>query len=93
MTAIFYCRDTSKIDKTKCLLFWRSLFGTPVGFPGGSAVKNLPASAGDTGSILWLGRPLREVRGNPLQYPCLGDPMDRGASGYSPRGLKESDTT
>ena len=63
------------------------------GFLGGSAGKNLPASVGDTGSILWLGRSLGEVRGNPLQYSCLGDPIGRGASGYSPGGLKEWDTT
>ena len=79
MTAIFYCRDTSKIDKTKCLLFWRSLFGTPMGFPGGSAVKNLPAIAGDKGSVPKLGRSPGEGNGNPRQYSCLGNPMDRGA--------------
>ena len=46
------------------------------------AVKNLPASAGDirdTGSIPGLGRSPGEGNGNPLQYPCLENPMDRGA--------------
>ena len=45
-------------------------------------VKNLPASAGDTrdtGSIPGLGRSPGEGNGNPLQYPCLENPMDRGA--------------
>ena len=41
-----------------------------------------PASAGDAedmGSILWLGRAHGVGSGNPLQYSCLGNPMDRGA--------------
>ena len=48
------------------------------GFPGGSVVKNLPANAGDLGSIPGLGRPPGEGNDNPLQYSCLGNPMDRG---------------
>ncbi|XDA72749.1 hypothetical protein R6Z07F_003028 [Ovis aries] len=48
-------------------------------FPGGSGVKNQPANAGDTGSIPGLGISLGEENGNPLQYSCLGNPMDRGA--------------
>ena len=50
-----------------------------LGFPGVLVVKNLPASAGDLGSILGLGRSPREGNGSPLQYSCLGNPMDRGA--------------
>ena len=42
-------------------------------------VKNLPASSGDTGLIPGLGRSPGEGNGNPLQYSCLGNPMDRGA--------------
>ena len=44
-------------------------------------VKNLPASvgnAGDAGLIPGWGRSPGEGNGNPLQYSCLGDPMDRG---------------
>ena len=48
-----------------------------LGFAGGSAVKNLPANAGDAGSISVLGRSFEEGNGNPLQYSCLGNPMDR----------------
>ena len=41
-----------------------------VGFPGGSAVKNPPAHAGEAGSISELGRPPGGGNGNPLQYSC-----------------------
>ena len=47
--------------------------------PNGSVVKNPPAIAGDTGSIPGSGRCPREGKGNPLQYSCLGKPMDREA--------------
>ena len=48
------------------------------GFPGGSVVKNLPANAGDRGSVPGLGRSPGEGNDKPLQYSCLGNPMDRG---------------
>ena len=41
-------------------------------------VKNLSANAGDAASIPRLGRSPGEENGNPLQYSCLGNPMDRG---------------
>jgi len=50
--------------------------------PGGSVVKNPPANAGDTGdagSIPGSGRSPGEGNGNPRQYSCLGNLMDRGA--------------
>ena len=48
-------------------------------FLGGSMVKNLPANAGDAGSIPGLGRSPGEGNGNPLPYSCLENSMDRGA--------------
>ena len=42
-------------------------------------VKNLPANAGDAGLIPGSGRSLGEGHGNPLQYSCLKNPVDRGA--------------
>ena len=52
-------------------------------------VKNLPASAGDTGSTPGLGRFPGEGDSNPVHYSHLGNPMDRGAlAGYSPWGRK-----
>ena len=57
-------------------------------------VKNLPASAGDTGSISGLERSLREENGNSLQYFCLGNPMDRGDGQATVHGVaKEMNTT
>ena len=44
-----------------------------LGFPGGPMVQSLPANAGGVSLI-----PLRGGHGDPLQYSCLGDPMDRG---------------
>ena len=49
------------------------------GFPSGSLVKSRPANSGDAGLIPGLGRSPGEENGNPLQYSCLGNPMDRGA--------------
>ena len=51
----------------------------PMSFPGGSVVKNPPANAGDVVLIPGLGRSPGEGSGNPLQYPCMGNPIDRGA--------------
>ena len=42
-------------------------------------VKNLACSAGDQGSIPGSGRSPGEGNGHPLQYSCLGNPMDRGS--------------
>ena len=64
------------------------------GFPSGSVVKNMPANAGDLGSIPGLGRSPGGGHGNPLQYSCLGNPHgQRSLEGYSPQGSKESDRT
>ena len=65
-----------------------------MGYPGGSVVKNPPANAGDSGSIPGLGRSPGEGTGNPLQYSCLENFMDRGAWQARVHGVtKESDTT
>ena len=59
----------------------------------GSAVKNPSASAGDTGSIPGSGRSPGEGNGNPLQYSCPENLMDRGAWRAPVRRITESDTT
>ena len=48
------------------------------GFPCGAVVKNMPATSGDMGSIPGPGRSPGEGNGNPFQYFCLENPMDRG---------------
>ena len=56
-------------------------------------VKNSPANTGDTrdaGSIPGLGRPPRVGNGNPLQYSCLKNPMDRGAWQATVHGVAKS---
>ena len=61
-------------------------------FPGGSVVKNLPANAGDMGSIPALGRSAGGGNNNPLQYSCLGNPMDRAAWWATVHGITKSRT-
>ena len=65
------------------------------GFPGGSVLKNLPADAGDArdaGPIPGWGRSPGGGNGNPLQYSCLGSPMDRGAWWAAVHGVAKSQT-
>ena len=62
---------------------------------GGSMVKNLPANAGDTrdvSSIPRSGRSPGGGNGNPLQYSCLEDSMDRGAWQATVQGVTKSRT-
>ena len=55
-------------------------------------LKNLPANAGDPGSIPGLGRSPGGGHGNPLQYSCLQNPMDRGAWWATVHGVTKSQT-
>ena len=67
-----------------------------MGFSGGTVVKNYPANAGgtrDTGSVPGSRRSLGEGNGSPLEYFCLKNPMDRGASWATVHGITESDMT
>ena len=66
-----------------------------MGFPGGSMVKNPPANAGDTGdsgSVTGLGRSPGVGNGNPLQYSCLENSIDRGAWWPTVHGVAKSQT-
>ena len=62
----------------------RWLSGKESAFNGGDA--------GDVGLILGLGRSSGGGNGNPLQYSCLENPMDRGASQATVHGVKKSQT-
>ena len=55
-------------------------------------VKNPPTNAEDSSSIPGLGRSPGEGNGNPLQYSCLGNPMDRGALWATVYGVTKSQT-
>ena len=61
------------------------------GFPGGSVVKNPPANQ-ETGSLSGSGRAPGVGSGNPLQYSCLGNPINREAWRATIHGVTESDT-
>ena len=56
-------------------------------------VKNLPVNAENVGSVPGLGRSPGKGNGNPLQYSCLGKPMDRGAWWATVHEIAESDMT
>ena len=58
--------------------------------PGSSVVKNLPANAGDIGSIPGSGSSHGVGNGNPLQYSCLKNHMDRGAWQAAVHGVAKS---
>ena len=64
-----------------------------IDFPGGSDSKASVYNEGDLGSIPGSGRSPAEGNGNPLQYSCLENPMNRSLVGYSPWGRKELDMT
>ena len=61
-------------------------------FPGGSDGKVSAYNAGDPGSIPGSGRSPGEGNGNPLQYSCLENPMDRGAWLATVHGVAKSQT-
>ena len=66
------------------------------GFPGDAVVKNPPANARDardSGSIPGWGRSPEVGNGNPLQYSCLGNPVETGASWAAVHEVAESDMT
>ena len=66
-----------------------------LGFPGGSVEKKPPTNAGDTRDrdpFPWSGRFPGVENGNPFQYSCLENPMDRGAWRATVRGVTKSRT-
>ena len=61
------------------LAFWQKCVYVKLGFPDGSDNKESACNAGDLSSVLGLGRYPWVGHGNPLQYSCLENSMDRGA--------------
>ena len=78
----------------KSCLLSSVLYVHVLGFLGGSAVKSIckAGAAGDTGSVPGLGRTPGRGNGNPLQYSCLENPMDRGAWPATVHGVAKSQT-
>ena len=62
------------------------------GFPYSSVDKESACNAGDPGLIPGSGRPSGEGNGNPLQYSCLENPMERGAYRATFHGVTKSKT-
>ena len=67
------------LSPTPCITFPRFKRHRLRYFPGGTAVKESACNAGDWGSIPGSGRSPGEGNGNPLQYSCQGNPIDRQA--------------
>ena len=65
--------------KSNTRIIHNHLLVITISFPGGSVVKNPPASAGDLGLIFGSERSPGEGNGYPLQYSCLENSVDRGA--------------
>ena len=64
-----------------------------MGFPGGLESKATAYNAGDLGSVPESERSPGEGNGNPLQYSCLENPIDKGAWETAVHGVAKSDTT
>ena len=68
------------------------LYNFKVGSPGGPVVKNPPANVGNMGLITGSGRSPGVGNGNPLQYSCLENSMNRGARQATVHGVVKSQT-
>ena len=78
--------DGSLADDSGGMTPFKLLRRTYVGFPGSTSGKEPPVNAGDVrdpGSIPGLGRSPGGEHGNPLQYSCLDNSMDRSLVSYS----------
>ena len=84
LQVIIICTSPMKQSACSCVPFFV--------FPGGSEGKASACNAGNPGSIPWSGRSPGEGNGNPLQYSCLENPMDRGAWWATVPGVAKSQT-
>ena len=83
---------TTSITSLLCALYHDEELNLTKYFPGGSEDKESACKVGDLGSIPGLGRSPGEESGNPLQYSCLENPMDRGAWRSAIHGVTKSRT-
>ena len=88
-------RNTSesvRSETTSCVTLKDVLTPPTDSFPDGSDSKESAGNVGDLGLIPGSGRSLGEGNGNPLQYPSLENPTDRGAWLATVPGVTESQT-
>ena len=78
------------IDLHQVVATANGLTSVDEGFPCSSTSKEFVCHAGALGSIPGLGRSPEEGNGNPLQYPCLENLMDTGASWAAVHGVIKS---
>ena len=91
---MWYMPRSPEIREFKSLPFSKTLLELLRGFPGSSDGKVSACNAGNLGLIPGLGRSLGAGNGNPLQYSCFGNPMDKGAwQAAVYRATKQSDMT
>ena len=96
--ALFHLLGDREVGRFRCLLkfcFTHICEHVPE-IPLALVTKSSSVNAGDVrdmSSIPGWERSPRGGHGNPLQYSCLENPMDRGLAGYSPCGCKESGRT
>ena len=76
-TYLFFFWPYRSLSAKRCLCFLICCLGLSWGFSGGSDGKEPAGNAGDPGLIPGSGRSPGEGNGNPLQYSCLENPMDR----------------
>ena len=84
--------STCRIVKSLPLRTIQRACNNSEGFQGDSVVNNLPANAGDQSLSPGSGRSPRDGNGNPLQYFCLGNTMDRGTWYATIYGVPKSQT-
>ena len=80
-----FCKYAKPVHILNRQILWASLVA--------QMVKNLPAMQDDPGSILRSGRSSGGGNGNPLQYSCLGNPIDRAAWEATIHGVAKSQQT
>ena len=88
----WWSRYFQNSGRSNLFLYLLLLVNTPKGFPCGSEGKESACNAEDPGSIPGSGRSLGEGNGNPLQYSCLENPMNRGTWCARVHGLRKGQT-
>ena len=80
VSTLYQCQSIGPWASASVLpMNFQDWFPLQFSFPGGSEIKASASNAGDLGLIPGSGIPPGEGYGNPLQYPCLENLMDRGA--------------